>query len=83
MLVANFYSLLDVKHALSDEVIWAVFIQPLKELADHQILDAINQVYVASVTFETTYSSTSIVFLGNTKKKISRRKILLKKLKAR
>ncbi|MEP3210724.1 MAG: hypothetical protein ABJN95_16095 [Maribacter sp.] len=69
MLVANFHSALDVKYALSDEVIWSVFIHPLKELADHQVLDAIDQVYAASATFGTTYSSTSLVFPGNTKKK--------------
>lgn len=69
MLVANFHSALDVKYALSDEVIWSVFIHPLKELADHQVLDAIDQVHAASATFGTTYSSTSLVFPGNTKKK--------------
>lgn len=68
-LVANFHSALDVKYALSDEVIWSVFIHPLKELSDHQALDAIDQVYAASVTFGTTYSSTSLVFPGNKKKK--------------
>ena len=69
MLVANFHSALDVKYALSDEVIWSVFIHPLKELADHQVLDAIDQVHAASITFGTTYSSTNLVFPGNTKKK--------------
>lgn len=69
MLVANFHSALDVKYALSDEVIWSVFIHPLKELANHQVLDAIDQVYAASVTFGTSYSSTTLVFPGNTKKK--------------
>jgi len=69
MLVANFHSALDVKYALSDEVIWSVFIHPLKELTDHQVLDAIDQVYAASITFGTTYSSTGLVFPGNTQKK--------------
>lgn len=68
-LVANFHSALDVKYALSDEIIWSVFIHPLKELSKHQVLDAIDQVYSAAVTFGTSYSSTSLVFPGNTKKK--------------
>lgn len=68
-LVANFHSALDVKYALSDEVMWSVFIHPLKELNDHQVLDAIDQVYAASITFGSTYSSTNLVFPGNTKKK--------------
>jgi hypothetical protein len=69
MLVANFHSALDVKYALSDEIIWSVFIHPLKELSEHQVLDAIDQVYAASATFGATYSSTDLVFPGNTKKK--------------
>lgn len=79
-MVANFHSALDVKYALSDEIIWAVFIHPLKELSDHQVLDAIEQVYNASTTFGTTYSSTDLVFPGNTKKNDSiKRKIIIKK----
>lgn len=68
-LVANFHSALDVKYALSDEIMWSVFIHPLKELNNHQVLDAIEQVHAASITFGSTYSSTNLVFPGNTKKK--------------
>ena len=71
-LVANFHSALDVKYALSDEIIWSVFIHPLKELTNHQVKDAIEQVYRANVTFGTTYSSTDLVFSGNTKKEEKR-----------
>ncbi len=77
-LVANFHSALDVKYALSDEIIWSVFIHPLKELSDHQVLDAIDQVYSAAMTFGSTYSSTSLVFPGNTKKKEDPNKLLEK-----
>ncbi len=69
MLVANFHSALDVKYALSDEIIWSVFIHPLKELSEHQVADAISQVYSASQTFGSTYSSTDLIFPGNTKKR--------------
>ncbi len=68
-LVANFHSALDVKYALSDEIIWSVFTHPLRELSAHQVLDAIDQVYTAAVTFGSSYSSTNLVFPGNTKKK--------------
>lgn len=79
-MVANFHSALDVKYALSDEIIWAVFIHPLNELSEHQVLDAIEQVYNASVTFGSTYSSTDLVFPGNTKKNDSiKRKIIIEK----
>ncbi|MFS4467741.1 hypothetical protein [Maribacter sp. 2210JD10-5] len=68
-MVANFHSALDVKYALSDEVIWSVFTHPLAELSDGQVLDAIDQVFLAAATFGTSYSSTTLVFPGNTKKK--------------
>jgi hypothetical protein len=49
---------------------------------DHQVLDAINQVYAAGATFGTTYSSTNLVFPGNTKKKEEpKRKKLIMKIK--
>ena len=80
-LVANFHSALDVKYALSDEIIWSVFIHPLKELSEHQVADAILQVYNANVSFGTNYSSTNLVFPGNLKKKDSLpAKIILKKI---
>ena len=79
-LVANFHSALDVKYALSDEILWSVFIHPLKELSEHQVLDAIDQVYSASATFGNTYSSTDLVFPGNTRKRdsIAPKKIIKK-----
>ncbi|MEX0312989.1 MAG: hypothetical protein AB3N18_02340 [Allomuricauda sp.] len=68
-LVANFHSALDVKYALSDEILWSVYTHPLKELTEHQVIDAIQQVYAAALTFGSSYSSTNLVFPGNTKKK--------------
>ncbi len=68
-LVANFHTALDVKYAISDEILWSVFTHPLKELTQHQIEDAISQVYSANVTFGNTFTSTNLTFPGNTKKK--------------
>ena len=67
-LVANFHTALDVKYAVSDEIIWSVFIHPLKELQEPQIEDAIKQVYSAAATFGSIYSSTNLSFPGNTQK---------------
>ncbi|WP_396590220.1 hypothetical protein [Allomuricauda sp. R78024] len=78
--VANFHSALDVKYALSDEIIWSVFTHPLMELSGHQVVDAINQVYSAAVTFGGSYSSTNIVFPGNTKKTEKPKPKLLNKI---
>lgn len=77
-LVANFHTALDVKYALSDEILWSVFTHPLKELTPHQIEDAISQVYYANITFGTLFSSTSLTFPGNTKKKELQKSIPLK-----
>jgi hypothetical protein len=68
-LVANFHSVLDVKYALSDEIVWSVYTHPLKELSEAQVIDAIQQVYAAAITFGGNYTSTNLVFPGNTKKK--------------
>ncbi|GMN11859.1 hypothetical protein MTsPCn9_11730 [Croceitalea sp. MTPC9] len=78
-LVANFHSALDVKYALSDEIIWSVFIHPLKELSKEQVIDAVKQVYTAAKTFGDSYSSTNLVFPGNTKKKEKTLPKILKK----
>ncbi len=67
-LVANFHSALDVKYALSDEIVWSLYTHPLKELSEPQVVDAIQQVYAAALTFGSSYSSTNLVFPGNKKK---------------
>ncbi|WP_445159270.1 hypothetical protein [Mesohalobacter salilacus] len=64
-LAANFHTALDVKYAISDDIMWSVFIHPLKELSDAQASDAIEQVYSAAETFGRSYSSTNLVFPGS------------------
>lgn len=59
---ANFHTALDVKYAISDDILWVAFIHPLKELSTEQALDAVVQVYNAAITFGTLYSSTDLVF---------------------
>ncbi|NQX99474.1 MAG: hypothetical protein HRT73_16595 [Flavobacteriales bacterium] len=61
-LEANYHSALDVKYAISDGLLWSVFIHPLKELSENQVKDAITQVYSAAATFGRSYSSTNLVF---------------------
>lgn len=77
-LVANFHSALDVKYAIADDLLWSVFIHPLKELTEAQVKDAISQVYSANITFGTTFSSTSLVFPGRRKTEEKKPKKLLK-----
>lgn len=61
-LEANYHTALDVKYALSDGLLWSVFIHPLKELSEAQVKDAISQVYSAAATFGYSYTSTELVF---------------------
>lgn len=81
-LMANFHTALDVKYAISDNVLWVAFIHPLKELSEKQLLDAISQVYYGNINFGTTFSSTSLVFPGRkpTKEKPKKKKIILEKI---
>ena len=61
-LQANFHSVLDAKYAIADDILWSVFLHPLKELTEEQIESAIKQVYSASVTFGTSFSGGDLVF---------------------
>lgn len=65
MLEANFHTALDVKYAISEGFIWTTFIHPLKELSEYQVRDGIKQVYLGTITFGSTYSSTDLYFPGN------------------
>jgi len=66
--LANFHTALDIKYAISDDVLWSAFIHPLRELTVAQVKDALSQVYYANITFGTTYTSTDLVFPGKAKK---------------
>ena len=59
---ANFHTALDTKYAISNGIVWSVFIHPLKELTESQAIDAISQVYSTVKTFGTTYSSSNLIF---------------------
>ena len=74
LLLANFHTALDVKYAISDDVLWSVFIHPLKELTYAQVEDAVSQVYYANITFGLSYSSTDLVFSKKTKKQAKQKK---------
>ncbi len=82
-LTANFHTALDVKYAISDEILWSVFIHPLKELSEAQIIDAVAQVYNANYTFGTIYSSTNLSFpsaIGKEKKQPKEQKLPKQKI---
>lgn len=59
---ANFHSALDGRYAVSDDIMWAAYIHPLKELTKEQVFSAISQVYSCARTFGTVYSSGTLSF---------------------
>lgn len=76
---ANFHTVLDTKYAISDGVLWSVFIHPLAELTEEQVLSAILQVYSGAKTFGTHYSSGLLSFPKNEEKKQKKEKRKSKK----
>ena len=74
LMEANFHTALDVKYAISDEILWSVYIHPLKELSKNEALSAINQVYTAAVTYGTTYNSTNLTFPDKKKEEAMKKK---------
>ena len=67
-LSANFHTALDVKYAISDDILWSVFTHPLRELSEEQVESAISQVYYANINFGTSFASTSLIFPGRQKR---------------
>ena len=78
-MIANFHSVLDVRYAVSEDILWAAFLHPLKSLSEDEVRDALLQVYRAAETFGSTYSSTELIFPGSSgrkeKKKEERKKM--------
>ncbi|MFC3123325.1 hypothetical protein [Agaribacter flavus] len=63
-LEANYHSVLDARYAVSDGVMWSVFIHPLKDLTSDLFTSAISQVAIAKATFGQEYTSGALVFPG-------------------
>ena len=76
LMEANFHTALDVKYAISDDILWSVFIHPLKELSKDEVLSAINQVYSAALTYGTTYNSTGLSFPNKREEEVLKKKKL-------
>ena len=64
VLAANFGRAMDAKYALSNEVLWSVFMHRLRELTDDQFLDGLDQVAQLADNYGTTYTSSNLVFDG-------------------
>ena len=64
MLEANFHSALDAKYSLYQGYVMSVFTHPLKELTEHQLMDAMRQVVSLADTFGSSYQSMELIFGG-------------------
>ena len=62
ILTANFGRALDAKYALSQGVLWSVFMHPLRELSEEQFVDAAEQVSNLANNYGSSYTSSDIVF---------------------
>ncbi len=64
LMEANYDRALDAKYAISDKILWAVYVHPLRELHEKQIVDALYQVFALVKNYGTTYTSTDMIFGG-------------------
>ena len=64
-MAANFHTALDARYAISDGVIYSVFIHPLSSLGEEELRSAIHQVAAANQNFGSSYSSGGLVFPGS------------------
>ena len=62
MLDANYHSALDVRYAISDEMVMVAYIHPLEPLHEAQVRSAISQVAAAVFSFGGDYSSGELLF---------------------
>ena len=65
-LAANFHTVLDARYAISDGVMYAAYIHPLRPLSDEEVYSAIRQVARARNTFGDEYTSGELFFGGGT-----------------
>jgi hypothetical protein len=56
-MVSNFHSALDARYAVSDGVLYSVYVHPMSKLDKEQLQLAVYQVFSLKMTFGTEYSS--------------------------
>lgn len=73
---ANFDTALDSRYAIARNILWSVYIHPLRELYQRQFITAIGQTVNLAVTYGSTYSSGALTFGGGDSSDILRRKLI-------
>lgn len=59
---ANFHSVLDARYAISNEIVWSIFVHPLTDLTPALFDSAIGQVVIAHATFGGDFVSGAMIF---------------------
>lgn len=73
-LKANYHTVLDVRYAIGDDVLYSAFIHPLSDITQQEIESAIRQVSTAALTFGTGFTSGELVFGGQAQEKAKKGK---------
>lgn len=61
-LISNYHLALDARYAIGDGILYSVYIHPLKELTETQLLSAVRQVATLKNTFGNGYTSGEMSF---------------------
>jgi len=61
---ANFHTALDARYAISDDIVWSIFVHPLSDLSEKLFQSGLEQTLVAAATFGKEYSSGAFSFPG-------------------
>ena len=73
---ANFDSALDSRYAVAQNILWSVYIHPLRELHKRQFIKAVGQTVNLALTYGTTYTSGALTFGGGDSNSIIRKKLI-------
>jgi len=82
MLQADFESALDARYAIAQEMVWSVFIHPLRTLDDSEFLSGLGQTVNLAKTYGKEYSSGALSFGGGDANSRKRRELIDKLLKS-
>lgn len=81
LLQANFDSTLDARYSIAKDVLWSIYLHPLKTLRDADFLSGVGQVVNLAATYGTSYSSGALVFGGGDSGQLQRRELIERLLK--
>lgn len=74
VLKSNFHLSLDARYAVSNGVLYSVYVHPLAELNNEQVKSAVNQVANLALSFGSQYTSGVLSYGGDNKKSSQNKK---------